>query len=79
MVSMFGHKTLIASEGAYEAIMEWTGEDSFQLSVQGMAVPCYTLHSGRVGARVYFQRSGSKVISLSLPGLAYGAVYEKQS
>ena len=73
-----GHQFLMGQEGDYVMIMEWTGGDSFQLSVQGIPVPCSLLGSGYVGERVYFQREGSKIISLTIPGLEYGLVYKKQ-
>ena len=61
----------------YTGIIEWQGGDTFQISVQGMATSCYTLHSGYIGEMVYFQRNESTVISLSVPGQEYGRVYMK--
>ena len=63
----------------YTGIIEWQGGDTFQISVQGMATSCYTLHSGYIGEMVYFQRNESTVISLSVPGLKYGRVYMKHA
>ncbi len=79
MVSFSGHTILAASERGLVLILDWTEDDSFQLSVQGIPVPCYILGSGTVGERVYFQRQGAKVASLTVPGLEYGRVYKKQA
>lgn len=60
-------------------IMDWVEGEEFQLSVQGLTVPCPILGAGWIGERVYFQHSGSEVTGLSVPGLSYGMVFKKIS
>ena len=79
---LFGHPTLLTTEGGDTALLQWVEGDSFQISVQGLPVPCFVLSSGHIGGRVYFQRDSSsqgKVVSLTVPGIAYGHVYNKDS
>ena len=76
----FGHPTLFTGEGGDTAFLEWHKDDSFQISLRGLSVPCFVLHSGHIGAWVYFQRDSThKIVSLTVPGIAYGHVYMKNN
>ncbi len=63
------------------AYLEWRGDDSFQVSLDGHSgvISCYILHDGHIGERVYFQREGSAIVSLTRPGSVYGKVYKRNS
>ena len=75
-----GHPALLYNGNGYNLLLEWTEQDSFQLSTQGTSQPCYFLHAGYIGEGVYFQRDISNQIkSLTLPGYAYGEIYYKLS
>ena len=78
---MYGYKALILTYYNNKVILDWRGEDEFQLSLHGGAVACYYLGGGQIGEWVYFSRAGSRtgrVTSASIPGLAYGVVYKHQ-
>lgn len=76
----FGHPALFTVKGGVMAMLEWRETDSFQITVRGFPVPCYVLHSGRIGTWVHFQRnSNGKVISFTTPGMSYGEVWVKQT
>ena len=80
---VLGHKALIGSIGNSEVtelvVAQWLKGDTFQLTTEGLTVFCAVLGGGTVGEIVDFQRNGSEVISLTVPGLIYGVVFRKMS
>lgn len=73
-----GHQALLVlAPGVGEIIGNWVEGEEFQLSAQGLTIPCFFLGGGQVGERVYFQRSGSKVTGFTVPGLFYGIYFKK--
>lgn len=81
--SIAGHQALwgYLGQGAQSitVILEWTEGDSFQLTTQGIPVPCFVNGGGEIGERVYFERSGGgKVTGLTVPGLTYGTFFKKE-
>ena len=81
LTTLYGGPILSMQQGGYPAYLEWTGDDSFQISLQGFSrtFSCYILHGGHIGQRVYFQRGEGAIASLTLPGTVYGKVYKKDS
>ncbi len=74
-----GHPALFTTEGGDSALLEWRDKDSFQISLRGIPAPCFVLSTGHIGAWVHFHRTIlGKVDSLTVPGIAYGHVYQKQ-
>ena len=77
---MYGHKALLLTDAVDQpVILDWWGEDEFQLSLHGGPQPCHNLGRGLIGEWVYFTRSGihGDVTSFSIPGLAYSVVYTR--
>ena len=74
-----GHKALISQLGPVSLVLQWLEGDSFQLTTQGLPVFCGLLGGGIDGEYVYFQRSDSKVVGLTIPGLIYGTYFRKTS
>lgn len=75
-----GHTALLVEESPlpYKVILEWVEVDKFQLSAQGVTLPCGYLGAGDLGERVYFQRGTNGVVtSATIPGLTYGTVFMK--
>lgn len=76
----FGHPALITQEGGATGLLEWRENDSFQVTVRGLPVPCFVLSTGHIGLWIHFQRdSTGKVTTLEAPGMAYGVVWERQT
>lgn len=75
------HPVLFIIKSNSTALLEWHDKDTFQVAdsvILPEHLPCSTLSSGYIGAWVYFERdSGGKVVSLTLPGLTYGVLYER--
>ncbi len=77
-----GHKALlgvieIPGGGTTELVSQWIEGDKFQLTTQGLAVPCGVLSGGTSEEYVQFQRSGSEVVAFTIPGLIYGVEFKK--
>ncbi len=76
-----GHKALLAfieSDGLTTKLLcQWIEGDKFQLTTQGLAVPCFFLSDGTREEYMEFQRSGSEVVGLAIPGLIYGVEFKK--
>jgi len=64
-------------------LLDWEGgEEVFHTTSWGTNLPCSLLHTGHVGALLYFMRDGGGrgfVVSLTIPGLHFGDVYVKMS
>ncbi len=60
-----------------ELVSQWIEGDKFQLTTQGLAVPCGVLSGGTREEYVQFQRSGSEVVAFTIPGLIYGVEFKK--
>lgn len=75
-----GHAALLAEilPLPYKTIVEWVEGDKFQLSAQGMTLPCAYLGDGLMGEIVHFQKGPNGVVdSATIPGLTYGTVFVK--
>ena len=77
--TMYNYKALIFTDSEDKVILDWHGEDTFQQSLHGGSQPCYYLGRGHIGEWVYFNRSNTSglVDSFTIPGMAYGVVYQR--
>ena len=61
-------------------VLQWEGDDRFKLTTAGRALPCALLSGGLVGASAYILRDEARAVrGFTVPGLVYGAVFEKKS
>ena len=78
--TVYDRKALLLLDSSGErSILDWRGEDEFQISLHGGPQPCHTLNEGFVGEWVEFTRSeGGQVESFTIPGDEYGVVYTRE-
>ena len=75
MGKVYGYDALLASG----AVLQWVEGEKFQLSAQGLSLPCFGLGDGTIGEYVFAQRNSSAVTGFTIPGLIPGAFIKKIS
>ena len=75
MGKVYGYDALLASG----AVLQWVEGEKFQLSAQGLSLPCFDIATGVIPEYVFVQRNSSGVTGFTRAGLFPGVFIRKIS